>query len=109
MIVARCTVELVMRCLSPTGLPDRPRYRKIPNTPTATDLVNRDFAKTEPNRLWLTDITEHRTGEGKVYCAVVLGPSRVASSAGRSIHRRPRIWSSTHSGWPSRTVRPKVS
>jgi putative transposase len=25
-----------------------------------------------PNRLWLTDITEHPTYEGKVYCAVVL-------------------------------------
>src|SRR5687768_15180473 len=72
MAVARCTVELVMRRLSLTGLPGRPRYRKIPNTPTASDLVNRDFARTEPNRLWLTDITEHRTREGKVYCAVVL-------------------------------------
>lgn len=26
----------------------------------------------EPNRLWLTDITEHRTREGKIYCADVL-------------------------------------
>ena len=34
--------------------------------------MNRDFARTGPNRLWLTDITEHRTREGKVYCAVVL-------------------------------------
>src|SRR5262245_38807701 len=42
------------------------------STPTAQDLVNRDFARTEPNRLWLTDITEHPTREGKVYCAVVL-------------------------------------
>lgn len=72
MTVARCTVELVMRRLGLAGLPGRPRYRKIPNTPTATDLVNRDFARTEPNRLWLTDITEHPTREGKVYCAVVL-------------------------------------
>ncbi|MCU1502223.1 MAG: putative transposase, partial [Ilumatobacteraceae bacterium] len=72
MSVARCTVELVMRHLSLTGLPGRPGYRKITNTPTATDLVNRDFARTEPNRLWLTDITEHPTREGKVYCAVVL-------------------------------------
>ena len=72
MTVARCSVELVMRRLGLAGLPGRPRYRKIPNTPTATDLVNRDFARTEPNRLWLTDITEHRTREGKVYCAVVL-------------------------------------
>ena len=72
MRVARCTVELIMRRLGLAGLPGRPRYRKIPNTPTASDLVNRDFARTEPNRLWLTDITEHRTREGKVYCAVVL-------------------------------------
>ncbi len=72
MVVARCTVELVMRRLGLTGLPGRPKYRRIPNTPTAEDLVNRDFARTQPNRLWLTDITEHRTREGKVYCAVVL-------------------------------------
>ena len=47
--VDRCTVGLVMR-LGLAGLPGRPRYRKIPNTPTATDLVNRDFARSEPNR-----------------------------------------------------------
>jgi putative transposase len=70
--VARCTVELLMGRLGLAGLPGRRRYRTIPNTPTASDLVNRDFARTEPNRLWLTDITEHRTFEGKVYCAVVL-------------------------------------
>lgn len=71
-VVARCTVELVMRRLGLAGLPGRSKHRKIPNSPTAEDLVNRDFARSEPNRLWLTDITEHRTREGKVYCAVVL-------------------------------------
>src|ERR687894_1792762 len=25
-----------------------------------------------PNRLWVTDITEHPTAEGKVYCAAVM-------------------------------------
>lgn len=34
--------------------------------------MKRDFTAAEPNRKWLTDITEHRTREGKVYCAVVL-------------------------------------
>ncbi len=72
MTVARCTVELVMRRLGLAGLPGRPKFKKIANAPTAEDLVNRDFARSEPNRLWLTDITEHRTREGKVYCAVVL-------------------------------------
>jgi len=35
------------------------------------DLVRRNFTAGSPNRLWLTDITEHRTDEGKLYlCAV---------------------------------------
>lgn len=35
------------------------------------DLVQRQFSADGANRLWLTDITEHRTGEGKLYlCAV---------------------------------------
>lgn len=72
MTVARCTVERVMRRLGIAGLPGRPEYRKIPNVATAEDLVNRDFARTEPNRLWVTNITEHRTREGQLYCAVVL-------------------------------------
>jgi putative transposase len=39
--------------------------------PVHDDLVRRDFTATAPNRLWLADITEHRTAEGKLYlCAV---------------------------------------
>lgn len=99
MTVARCTVELVMRRLGLAGLPGRPKYRKIPNTPTASDLVNRDFARTEPNRLWLTDITEHPTREGKVYCAVVLdafsrrvvGWSIDSSQTANLVVKRPRF------------------
>ena len=35
------------------------------------DLVERDFTAGKPNRLWLTDITERRTGEGKLFlCAI---------------------------------------
>ena len=35
------------------------------------DLVQRDFTADAPNQLWLTDITEHPTGEGKLYlCAI---------------------------------------
>ncbi|KZE91334.1 hypothetical protein AVP41_00873 [Microbacterium sp. TNHR37B] len=44
---------------------------KRPGPPVHDDLVGRDFTAAEPNQLWLTDITEHRTGEGKLYlCAV---------------------------------------
>ncbi|MFN6548754.1 MULTISPECIES: IS3 family transposase [Mycobacteriaceae] len=39
--------------------------------PVHDDLVERDFTADAPNQLWLTDITEHRTGEGKLYlCAI---------------------------------------
>ena len=39
--------------------------------PVHDDLVQREFVAEGPNRLWLTDITEHRTGEGKLYiCAI---------------------------------------
>ena len=35
------------------------------------DLVNREFTAQRPNELWLTDITEHKTAEGKLYlCAI---------------------------------------
>lgn len=36
------------------------------------DLVQRRFVADAPNRLWCTDITEHPTAEGKVYCCAVL-------------------------------------
>jgi len=39
---------------------------------TADDLVNRKFHRLRPNELWVTDITQHRTREGWVYCAAVL-------------------------------------
>jgi putative transposase len=39
---------------------------------TAGDRVERQFHRDGPDQLWVTDITEHPTREGKVYCAVVL-------------------------------------
>ena len=39
--------------------------------PVHDDLVDRDFTAAAPNTVWLTDITEHATGEGKLYmCAI---------------------------------------
>ncbi len=44
---------------------------KRPGPPVHDDLVQREFVADAPNRLWLTDITEHKTGEGKLYlCAI---------------------------------------
>lgn len=39
--------------------------------PVHDDLVRREFTAAAPDRLCLTDITEHPTGEGKLYlCAI---------------------------------------
>jgi putative transposase len=42
-----------------------------PGAPAHDDLVRRDFTAAKPNQVWLVDITEHPTGEGKLYlCAI---------------------------------------
>ena len=41
-------------------------------TPTAPDLVNRDFNPTRPDHVWAADVTQFRTGEGWLYLAAVL-------------------------------------
>lgn len=47
------------------------RRGRLPGPAVHHDLVQRDFTASTPNRLWLVDITEHRTGEGKLYlCAI---------------------------------------
>ena len=70
--VGHQAVELLMRRAGIQGLSGRSRARRAPHCATASDLVQRDFVRTQPDQLWVTDITEHPTGEGKVYCAVVL-------------------------------------
>ncbi len=70
--VGHQAVAMLMHRAGLQGLSGRPKYRKTPNMATAADLVDRDFARSEPDQLWVTDITEHPTREGKVYCAVVL-------------------------------------
>jgi putative transposase len=44
---------------------------KRPGPAVFDDHVQRDFTATKPNLKWLTDITEHPTDEGKVYCCAI--------------------------------------
>jgi transposase InsO family protein len=44
---------------------------KTPGPAVHDDLVNRDFTASHPNTVWLTDITEHSTTEGKIYCCAI--------------------------------------
>ena len=100
-VVARCTVERMMRQL---GLAGRVRGRKkrttVPGDVGArpADLVERNFAASAPNQLWIADITYVATWSGFAYAAfvtdVVQPPHRGLASlqhpAGRPGPRRPR-------------------
>jgi putative transposase len=46
--------------------------RRDPEAVPSDDLVNRRFTVDGPNKLWVSDITEHPTDTGKVYLGVVL-------------------------------------
>jgi putative transposase len=43
-----------------------------PAAEPSLDLVNRQFAVEGPDLLWITDITEHPTLHGQLYCAAVM-------------------------------------
>jgi putative transposase len=69
----RKRVARLMRSAGLTGVCHRRKHRRAGPAPAVhEDLVQRRFVADTPDRLWVTDITEHATGEGKVYCAAVL-------------------------------------
>jgi transposase InsO family protein len=70
LVTGHNTVMLLMRRAGLSGLPLRRRAKKVPAQKTVTDLARRQFTADGPNRLWVTDITEHPTREGKAYCCV---------------------------------------
>src|SRR5215218_7359329 len=73
--VGRKRVERLMRRHSLSGLVKRRKGKttvRVPGVRPAPDLVGRDFQPSEPNRLWVADLTEVQTWEGKLYLAVVL-------------------------------------
>jgi putative transposase len=72
-VVGHNAVGSIMRELGIKGLPTRrrPRGARLAQV-ISLDLVRRSFRRDRPNELWLTDITEHPTREGKLFCCVVL-------------------------------------
>jgi transposase InsO family protein len=73
LIVNKKLVWKIMRQLGLKGLPGpRKGIKNLKNAATCEDLIQRRFVASMPNQLWLTDITEHPTGEGKLYCCAVL-------------------------------------
>nr|WP_046472538.1 IS3 family transposase [Allosalinactinospora lopnorensis] len=70
--VNRKRVERLMRDAGLQGLYRRRTRRGRANPATEEDLVQRRFTVARRDRLWLSDITEHPTQEGKLYCAAVM-------------------------------------
>ena len=70
--VSERLVWLLMHNAGIHGLPGPAKARKTKGIPTSDDLVERRFARTRLNELWVSDITEHPTREGKVYCCAVM-------------------------------------
>jgi putative transposase len=74
-LVARCTVERLMRAHGICGLSNGPVKRTtVPGSSpvAADDLVRRDFSATRPDQVWLADFTYIRTSEGWSYLSIVL-------------------------------------
>jgi putative transposase len=72
---SRKRVARLMRQARLSGMVCRRKGRttvSVPGIATAPDLVRRDFAPSEPNRLWVADLSEIATWEGKLYLAVVV-------------------------------------
>ena len=65
-------VARLMRAAGIAGVYRRRFRRARPDTAPHADLVSRRFTADAPDKLWVTDITEHPASEGKVYCAAVV-------------------------------------
>lgn len=73
-VVARCTVERLMREHGIVGKSPRRRKRTTiadESAPRPADLVERRFKASRPNQLWVCDLTYVKTWEGFVYLAFV--------------------------------------
>ncbi len=74
-VVARCTVQRLMRELGISGaVRGKTRRTTIADEAAArpADLVNRDFSATRPNQLWVADITYVATWSGVVYVSFII-------------------------------------
>ena len=71
--IGRKRVARLMCCVGINGVCHRRKKRHRPDTATHDDLVQRRFTADEPDRVWFTDNTQHRTADGWVYCCAVLG------------------------------------
>ena len=91
-----------MRRAGLRGLSGRPKWRNTASIAAAADLVDRDFARDEPDRLCAADIAEYPTREGKGLLRGGAGaPSAAELWAGRSTRVPRPPWRPTRWAWRS--------
>ena len=109
---SRKRVARLMRHAGLSGLVRRRRGKttiRVPGVVPAPDLVRRDFRPAGPNRLWVADLTEVSTWEGKLYLAVVIDCFSRRCVAGRWPNTCGPSSSSRRSRWPSGSASPPAA
>jgi len=74
-VIARCTVERLMKQLGLQGIRRGKTVRTTvgdPKAPCPLDKVNRQFCAQRPNQLWVSDFTYVSTWQGWLYVAFVI-------------------------------------
>jgi len=91
--IGRKRVARLLRITDRTGIGGQAKKRRHRPAPAPhDDLVGRRFIAAAPNRLWCTDVTEHPTAAGKVYCCAVLDVySRVVVGWSIADHMRTEL------------------
>lgn len=94
----RCSRKRVERLMAQAGVSGIFRRRRRGCTfrdsaaEPSDDLVQRQFDPAKPDELWVMDVTEHPTDEGKVYLAVVLDAfSRIVVGWSIADHMRSEL------------------
>ena len=122
----RCSRKRVARLMAQAGIVGIHRRkfrgctRRDPDATPAEDLVKRNFNPTEPDRLWVMDVTEHPTGGGQGLSG--RRPRRLEPAGGGLVDRRShpirarrrcradgRLATTTTSGRDGGPFRPRIS
>lgn len=71
--IGRKRVARLMRQARLHGVAHQRKHKRAGRLPaTHDDLVQRQFCADGPDRVWFTDITQHRAADGWVYCCAVV-------------------------------------
>lgn len=91
-VVGHNAVEMLMRRAGLQGLPNKRRFRSKVQVATATDLVERSFARSEPAQLWVPTSPSTAPARARSTARSCWTCSPVGLSAGRSMQLRRRCW-----------------